>query len=168
VIEVRPERPPDAEAIRRLNRAAFGGDVEAALVDTLRAQAAPLVSLVADDGGSVVGHVMFSPVVLFGHEGLMIMALAPLAVLPALQRRGIGSALAGAGLDRCRELGCQAVVVLGHPAYYPRFGFVPASRFGVASQYAVPDDVFMAMELNPGALQGVSGTVRYHAAFPRS
>jgi len=168
VIEVRPERPSDTAAIRNVNRVAFGGDVEAALVDALRQQAAPVVSLVADEDGQVFGHIMFSPVVLSGHHLLRIMGLAPMAVLPPMQKRGVGTALVRAGIDRCRELDCQAVVVLGHPTYYPRFGFVPASRFGIASEYAVPDDAFMALELEAGALRRVSGTVRYHAAFPRS
>ena len=94
------------------------------------------------------------------------MGLAPMAVAPARQRQGVGSALARAGIAACRDLGFGAVIVLGHPEYYPRFGFVPASRFGLRSEYDVPDDVFMAMELKPGALHGRGpGTIRYHPAF---
>jgi putative acetyltransferase len=93
------------------------------------------------------------------------MGLAPMAVLPAHQRRGVGSSLVRAGLDVCRHRGVDAVVVLGHAAFYPRFGFQPASRFGIRSEYDVPDDVFMAIELRPGALAGPAGLVRYHAAF---
>lgn len=93
------------------------------------------------------------------------MGLAPMAVMPAAQRRGIGSALIRSGLERCAQLGYSAVVVLGHPEYYPRFGFVPASRFGIGCEYEVPDEVFMALELEPGALTGMSGTIRYHPAF---
>jgi putative acetyltransferase len=93
------------------------------------------------------------------------MGLAPMAVLPARQRQGIGSALVRDGLGRCRELGYEAVVVLGHPGYYPRFGFVPASRFGIGCEYDVPAEVFMALELVPGALRGKPGTIRYHPAF---
>jgi putative acetyltransferase len=162
---VRSERPGDIAAIRGVNLAAFGRAVEANLVDALRAQAAPIVSLVADDSGSMTGHILFSPVTLSGSPDLKIMGLAPMAVVPARQREGIGSALVGAGLEACKQLGFGAVVVLGHAGYYPRFGFVPASRFGVASEYDVPDDVFMAVELEPGALRGVSGTIRYHSAF---
>jgi putative acetyltransferase len=164
-MDIRLERVTDVAAIRAVNRAAFETRTEADLVDALRAQATPIISLVADDAGSIVGHILFSPVTLSGHSTLTIMGLAPMAVLPTEQRRGIGSALVPAGLERCAQIGCAAVIVLGHPEYYPRFGFVPASRFGIASEYDVPDDVFMALELEPGVLQGKSGTVRYHAAF---
>lgn len=119
----------------------------------------------ADDGGSIVGHILFSPVTLSGHAELKIMGLAPMAVQPAEQRRGIGSALVRAGLERCRQRGCGAVVVLGHPEYYPRFDFLPASRFDIGCEYEVPDEVFMALEVEPGFLRGKSGTIRYHAAF---
>jgi putative acetyltransferase len=108
---------------------------------------------------------MFSPITLEGQSGVTMMGLAPMAVAPASQRRGIGSALVRAGLEACRQIGCGAVVVLGHPGFYPRFGFVPALRFRIRSDYDVPDDVFMALELQPDALRGRSGVVRYHAAF---
>jgi putative acetyltransferase len=88
-----------------------------------------------------------------------------MAVGPARQRAGIGSALVRAGLERCKLLDAAAVVVLGHPAYYPRFGFVPAAAFGLACEYDVPAEAFMALELRPGALRGAAGTLRYHAAF---
>jgi putative acetyltransferase len=88
-----------------------------------------------------------------------------MAVMPEHQRKGIGSALVRAGLEHCKRLGFVAVVVLGHAEYYPRFGFSPAARFGIRSEYDVPDDVFMAVELQPAALSGKTGTVKYHAAF---
>jgi putative acetyltransferase len=165
MVTIRSETPRDVEAIRRVNRAAFATRFEADLVDALRAQAHPLVSLVADEGGEAVGHILFSPVALTNGAGVNLMGLAPMAVLPALQRRGVGSALVRAGLEACAHLGCAAVVVLGHREFYPRFGFVPASRFGIVSEYDVPDDVFMAIELVPGSLIGRSGTIRYHPAF---
>ena len=93
------------------------------------------------------------------------MGLAPMAVLPDHQRRGIGSALAQLGLQRCKELGFGAVVVHGHPEYYPRFGFVPSRHFGIESEYDVPQEVFMVVQLEPGFLSGVSGTIEYHEAF---
>jgi len=88
-----------------------------------------------------------------------------MAVVPARQRQGIGSALVQEGLDRCRQLGTVVVIVVGHSAYYLKFGFTPASRFGVACEYEVPDDAFMLVELEKGVLRGKSGTVRYHEAF---
>jgi putative acetyltransferase len=134
-------------------------------VDALRSQATPIISVVAHDEGALVGHILFSPVSLTGHDELKIMGLAPMAVVPAQQRRGIGSALVREGLERCRRLGYGAVVVLGHPEFYSRLGFVPASLFGVTSEYDVPDDVFMALELAAGALEGKAGTIRYHPSF---
>lgn len=148
-----------------MNRAAFDTSTEADLVDTLRQQAHPIVSLVAAVDDTVVGHILFSPVTLLPHPTVPIMGLAPMAVLPARQRSGVGSALVQAGLDECRRLGSVAVVVLGHADYYPRFGFARASSFDLASEYDVPDELFMALELHAGALRGTSGTIRYHAAF---
>ena len=163
-MHLRPEVPSDAAAVHEINVAAFGRDEEARLVALLREQARPVVSLVAEEDGTLVGHVMFSPVALHRFTRLM-MGLAPMAVTPARQRRGIGSALVRAGLDRCTDLGAAAIVVLGHPDFYPRFGFVPAALFGLACEYDGPAEAFMATELVPGALQGAAGTVSYHPAF---
>jgi putative acetyltransferase len=162
---IREEHARDAPEIRAVNTAAFGGHAEPDLVAALRTQAQPLVSLVAVDADAVVGHILFSPVTLPSHPALQIMGLAPMAVRPDRQRLGIGSSLVRAGLEACRGLGAGAVVVLGHPAYYPRFGFVAASRFGLRSEYDVPDEAFMAIELTPGALREADGTIRYHRAF---
>ncbi|MDH3509004.1 MAG: N-acetyltransferase [Gammaproteobacteria bacterium] len=164
-MRIRPEDPSDLAAVHAVNEAAFETSAEADLVDALRGKAQPLVSLVAEVAGSVVGHILFSPVTLAGQSGHMLMGLGPMAVIPQHQRQGIGSALVREGLNRCAALGCEAVVVLGHPAYYPRFGFVPASRYGISSEYDVPDDVFMIMELQPGSLRHVSGEVSYDEAF---
>ncbi|MBI4616546.1 MAG: N-acetyltransferase [Planctomycetes bacterium] len=151
--------------MRAVTLAAFPTRAEADLVDALRAGAEPFVSLVAEQGGAIVGHITFSPVTLDALAELRIAGLGPMAVAPAHQRRGIGSALVRAGLDTCRTLGFAAVVVLGHPGFYPRFGFAPSVRFGFRSEYDVPEDVFMALELVPGALRGSTGTARYHPAF---
>ena len=164
-MQIRLEQPADIAAVHAVHQSAFESSLEADLVDALRAQAKPIISVVADDEGSLVAHILFSPVSLTGHDELKIMGLAPMAVVPAQQRRGIGSALVREGLERCRRLGYGAVVVLGHPAFYSRLGFVPASRFGVTSEYDVPDEVFMALELAAGALEGKAGTIRYHPAF---
>lgn len=162
---IRAEEARDRDAVRAVNLAAFETPAEADLVDALREQAEPVISLVAEDHGQVVGHILFSPVTLSGHPDLRIMGLGPMAVAPGHQRSGIGSALARAGIELCSRLGSGAVVVLGHPHYYPRFGFMPSTRFGIRSEYDVPEDVFMILELQPGYLLGASGTVRYHTAF---
>lgn len=164
-MNIRAERPADIAGIRLVNLAAFESSAEADLVDALRKQAAPLVSVVADDGDAIVGHVMFSPVGLTGHPSTRIAGLGPMAVLPERQRQGIGSAMIRAGLGHCKQVGFSAVVVLGHAGYYPRFGFTPASRFGLGSVYDVPDDVFMAVELEEDALTGKAGMIHYHPAF---
>jgi putative acetyltransferase len=169
-VRIRAETPADVDAIRAVNRAAFGTLVEADLVDALRLEASPIISLVADDGGVVIGHVMFSPVSVdaSASDASTLMGLAPVAVLPERQRGGIGGALIREGLAACRLRGVAAVVLVGMPEYYPRFGFVPASRFGLTCEYDVPDDVFMALELEAGALAGRRGLVRYHPAFARA
>lgn len=162
---VRAEQERDRAAVHAVNVAAFETSSEADLVDALREQAEPVVSLVAEDNGVIVGHIMFSPVSLSGHPGLKMMGLAPVAVSPEHQRKGIGSALVRMGLEQCKQLGFVAVVVLGHPEFYPRFGFSPSTRFGIDSEYEVPDEVFMTKELQPAALDGKTGTVKYHAVF---
>lgn len=164
-MKIRREEADDSAAVHTLNATAFESPAEANLVDALRRQAHPVVSLVAEDGQTVVGHIMFSPVSLTGHPDLMIMGLAPMAVMPAHQNKGIGTALLRTGLDECKSLGYGAVVVLGHPRYYPRFGFAPATRFGIGCEYDAPEDAFMVLELQPGYLSGKSGTIKYHAAF---
>ena len=162
---IRPEIENDRDVVYTVNVSAFEAPSEAKLVDILREQAKPMLSFVAEIDEKVVGHIMFSPVSLSTDSGLKVMGLGPMAVTPEHQRQGIGSELVRAGLEKCRLLGFAAVVVLGHPEYYPRFGFVPSSRFGIDSEYEVPEEVFMAMELQPEALTGKSGRVKYHAAF---
>ena len=164
-MRIRAEHMNDLVQIRDVNRAAFGSSAEAGLVDALRTHARPFVSLVATDGDDIIGHIAFSPVTVSSSATAAIAGLAPVAVLPSYQRRGLGSALVHAGLERCAEVGFSAVVVLGHPTFYQRFGFAPASTFGLRSTYDVPVDVFMALELVDGALQGTSGVVHYDPAF---
>jgi putative acetyltransferase len=164
-MHIRPELRGDIRSIRAVNLTAFETSTEADLVDVLRDQADPCVSLVAEEDGIILGHILFSPATLSAYPELKLMGLAPMAVVPGRQRQGIGSALVHEGLTACTKLGVGAVVVLGHAEYYPRFGFTPASRFGLSCEYDVADDVFMAVELEHGILRGKSGTVSYHPAF---
>jgi putative acetyltransferase len=166
VFEIRAEQTADIAAVRRVNEQAFGRTHEAALVDALRVVSHPQVSLVAVADGQVVGHIFFSPVMIESETSTAAaLGLAPMAVLPEYQRQGVGSQLVREGLRACRRIGCNVVVVLGHPEYYPRFGFVPASRKGLRSEYEVPDEAFMVTELEPGALGGQRGLVKYRPEF---
>lgn len=161
---IREETPEDRPAIREVNEMAFGTPEEAALVDRLRADGLVLVSLVACDGGAVVGHILFSelPIETAGRR-VRGAALAPMAVRPDRQRQGLGSALVRRGLEACRALGVEAVVVLGHPAYYPRFGFSAETARHLEAPVSGP--AFMALELTPGVLGGGAGRVGYPPAF---
>jgi putative acetyltransferase len=168
MIEIRPESPADVPAVFRVHQLAFGQDAEPRLVDALRGSSAflPELSLLALDGSEVVGHVLFTRVVVRdGGEAHEALALAPMAVLPSHQNRGIGSALVRRGLEEARALGHRVVIVVGHPGYYPRFGFVPAKPLGIRAPFEVPDEAFFALELQPGALRGVAGVVEYPPEF---
>ena len=164
---VRHERPDDADAVRRVNELAFGQPAEADLVERLRRTCREGLSLVAEEDGAVVGHILFTPVAVeSGTRCVLGMGLAPMAVLPDHQRRGIGSRLVTRGLETLRERGCPFVVVVGHPEYYPRFGFEPASRHGLASQWdGIPDAAYMVLILDAQAMAGVSGVARYRVEF---
>jgi putative acetyltransferase len=159
---IRREEPQDVAAIRFVNEQAFGGSVEANAIDALRDRGAATLSLVAVIDKQVVGHLFFSLVTIESPDrswpGL---GLAPLSVLPDYQRQGIGTALMSEGLEECRRLGHERVIVLGHPAYYPRFGFERASRCGVRFEFEAPDEACMILALQPGALDGVSGVAKY-------
>ena len=165
-VTVRAEEPNDARAIRRVIVAAFKGQLEADLVDTLRRYDKVSASLVATLGHAIVGHVLLSDVALHG-PGLSPRGtgLAPLAVRPALQRRGIGAALMRAAIADAREAGYGFMVLLGDPAYYRRFGFRTAATLGLACEFEAPEEAFMALELAPGALAGAGGLVRYEPEF---
>jgi putative acetyltransferase len=163
---VRPENEEDLAAIRDVNYAAFGRDGESALVDALRARGAIICSLVAEEEGRIVGHVLFSPVTLYTNNDQVEGAgLGPVAVLPAQQRRGIGEALIRAGMAICHEAGYGFAVVLGHPSYYPRFGFRPSRPLGIRWEHDAPEEAFMVMELRSGALFGLSGIIQYQPEF---
>lgn len=162
---IRKEKPGDREAVYAVHSAAFETAAEADLVDKLRDEANPVISLVAVDGDKIIGHIMFSPVSVSGYEDIRIMGLGPMAVLPGRQRSGVGSQLVESGIRECAGLQIGAVVVLGHADYYPKFQFLPAGGFGLDCEYDVPKEAFMARELIEGYLDGITGVVRYHPAF---
>jgi putative acetyltransferase len=166
MLGIRWEQPGDMPAIREVHELAFGRSAEADLVDVLRANGKAVLSLVAVEDDRLVGHILFSPVTIdAGDRAFPAVGLAPMAVLPEWQRRGIGSQLVEAGLLECRNAGYECVVVLGHPTYYPRFGFVPASRYGLKSEYEVPDEAFMVLGWHGGVLRDEGGVVRYQPKF---
>jgi putative acetyltransferase len=163
---VREEKERDHAGVRRVNRLAFGQDEEADLVDQLRSGGYARLSLVAEDDGAVVGHILFSDLPIHTRDGVTVdaLALAPMAVLPSHQRQGVGSALVREGLRLCAERGHRIVIVVGHPDYYPRFGFSAALAKTLASPYS--GEAFMALELAPGALaQASGGEVEYPPPF---
>jgi len=165
---IRPESPADHPAVRSLLTAAFGQTDEAYLVDCIRRAPgyASQLSLVAELNHRIVGHILFSPITIeSSNKATPALALAPVAVIPECQRRGIGSALIREGLSACRAAGHDIAIVLGHTDYYPRFGFTPARDFNIHSPFDVPSPAFMALALTPGALANVSGTVRYPPPF---
>jgi len=166
-IRIRAERPGDIPAVRVVNGRAFEQFVEADLVDRLRAECPEAISLVAESEDQIVGHILFTPALLPGEgETLQGMGLAPMAVLPEHQREGIGSRLVEAGLHILREQSCPFVIVLGHPKYYPRFGFEPASRHGIRCQWeGVPDEAFMILFLDESTRLAARGVARYRDEF---
>lgn len=164
-VAIRNETPGDVASVYAVNRAAFEGTEEATLVDRLRGVASPLISLVAESGDNIVGHILFSPVKVEGISHGLCFGLGPMAVLPANQDAGIGTKLVHHGLASCRALGAEAVFVLGHPDYYPRFGFCLAAPLGLRYKSERFDPFFFVLEMRPGFVADASGLVCYHAAF---
>ena len=161
---IRPETEADWPSIDDVNQQAFGRVDEATLVRRLRDRRLIVISLVAEQDGAVVGHLLLSrlPTVVEG-QPLRAVALAPVTVLPERQRQGIGSRLVRASIEAARELDVAAIIVLGHPRYYPRFGFSVAAAQGLSAPFS--GEAFMALELVPGALAGKAGSVCYPEAF---
>ena len=163
-ISIRPETIDDHPAIAEVNRLAFGQDDEADLVAALRDAGYATLSLVAEVEGQIVGHILFGPLTIVTNRDVAALSLAPMAVRPARQRQGIGSRLIEEGLRKCREAGHKIVIVVGHPDYYPRFGFRAKLAETLSSPFS-GNPAWMALELVPGALQGVAGTVKYPPPF---
>jgi putative acetyltransferase len=165
-LTIRPEESDDYAAIRHVNILAFGQPNEADLVDALRCVGGLTISHIAIQDRDIVGHIAFSPVTISSDTTTIeAIGLGPMAVLPEFQRQGIGSQLVKAGLDTCRQTDYGVVVVLGHPEYYPRFGFTPSKPHGIVWEHDVPEEVFMIKELQQGALTHTQGVVKYRAEF---
>ena len=158
---IRPEIAEDRAKINDVVTAAFGRADEAQLVDLIRQRDQALVSLVAEFEGDVIGHVMISPITLSSRSAGAYGGLAPVSVLPSTQNQGVGSALMRGAIARAKDLGLRALFLLGHPNYYPRFGFEPSH---IDNEYGATD-AFMHLELVPGALDGVTGLAKYVDAF---
>jgi len=159
---IRREQPQDIPEIRDVIIQAFDQEQEASVVDKLRENCNSVLSLVAFTDGKVVGHIFFSPAVIEGRHGRLVgSGLAPLAVLPEYQRKGIGTQLMQTAIARIKEGGCPYIIVIGHPEYYARFGFEQAGRFGINSEWDVPDEAFMILILDKKAMNGITGVARY-------
>jgi putative acetyltransferase len=170
MIKIRHEQSQDLDAVRTLNHEAFGEATEASIVDAIRAVCPDSISLVAVDEGRIVGHIFFSPVIVSGeNRTVQGMGLGPMAVLPECQRRGIGSTLVQAGIAAVLENGAPFIVVLGHPEFYPRFGFSPASCYGLAPQWdGIPDEAFMVLILDATVEAELAGIARYRDEFDQA
>jgi putative acetyltransferase len=164
-VVIRPEADHDQSAIRSVHQMAFEGHAEANLVDALRDDGFAEISIVAEMDGEIVGHILFSPVAIVTKAGTVeALSLAPTAVMPMFQRKGIGTRLVEAGLNVCRERGHRVVVVLGHPEFYPRFGFSAELARPLESPFG-GGEAWMALELVPGALEGIEGPVEFPQPF---
>lgn len=164
MLTVRREQSRDISDIFEINLRAFGREEEGKLVDKLRGRVYPFISLVADEEGRPVGHILFTPVIV-GDTLLKAVGLGPMAVLPEHQGEGAGSALINEGLGVCREEGMEAVFVLGHPGYFTKFGFEHASKMGIYWKSGEFAPYFFMHELVKGALDGAQGEVIFHPAF---
>lgn len=164
---IRQEEKKDRKDIYEVNRLAFGQENESKLIVRIRADSnfVPGLSLVAVTGGKTVGHILLSKIKIIGSSVFETLALAPMAVIPAFQKQGIGSELIKEGMSKAKELGFDSIIVVGHKDYYRRFGFERASKWDIKCPFEVPDEVFMAVELTEKALEGKAGTIEYPEEF---
>jgi putative acetyltransferase len=169
VITIRSEKPEDRPFANSVIEKAFKRDAEARLAEKLRLKSVDHLSLVAEENGTIVGHIMFAPVLIKNGHEVQGMGLAPMSVLPSMQRRGIGTLLVKEGLKILKQKGCPFVIVLGHPGYYPRFGFQPASRFNIKSQWEdLPEEAFRINILDEKVMRNISGTASFREEFSES
>jgi putative acetyltransferase len=170
MITIREEQHQDIHAIHEVNMQAFGQNQEAGLIDTIRRSCNDLISLVAVAQNTIVGHIFFSPVTIESKTKKTIrgVGLAPMAVLPAFQRQGVGTELVRDGIERVRKKGFPFIIVLGHASYYPRFGFEPASHYGIRCEWDVPDIAFMILLLDESQMRESAGLARYLPEFAQA
>jgi len=166
MITIREEQHQDRNAIREVNMQAFGQNQEADLIDKIRRSCNDLISLVALIKRTIVGHICFSPATIESKvKTIQGMGLAPMSVLPAFQRQGIGTELVRDGIERVKKKGFPFIIVLGHASYYPRFGFEPASHYGIRCEWDVPDSAFMILLLDESQMRESAGLARYLPEF---
>ena len=169
-IRIRQEVKEDHKRVYEINKMAFGQENESKLIEKIRKgpNFVPELSLVAEKDNEIVGHILFSKIKIVGESEFETLALAPMAVIPKLQKQGIGGKLIKKGIEKAIELGFDSIIVLGHKDYYPKFGFQQASKWGIKSPFEVPDEAFMAIELTEKALESRAGVVQYPQEFMES
>ena len=168
MVTIRPEKPEDYQLVYDINQKAFNREAEARLVEKLRktSRFIPNLSLVAIKDKKLVGHVLFSIIFIkTDSKSIPVLALAPIAVLPEYQKQGIGSLLIREGIKKCKNLGYKAIILVGYPNYYPRFGFTPAKEKGLNLSFDAPEEAFMVYEIIPKTLKGVKGTIEFPPEF---
>lgn len=168
-VKIRQENKDDINAVFEVNTLAFKQNNEANLVDLLRQSNTfiPELSIVATLDNKIIGHILFTKIKIVNDDKneTESLALAPMAVIPAFQQKGIGGQLIKSGLEKAKELGYKSVIVLGHEHYYPKFGFEPTIKWNIKSPYDVPTTVFMALELVINGLKNTNGIVKYPKEF---
>ncbi|UCE36992.1 MAG: N-acetyltransferase [Thermoplasmata archaeon] len=166
-MKIRQEQKDDYKKVYEINKEAFNQEDESKLIERIRASEGfvPELSLVAEQDNEIVGHILFSKIKIIGEAEYESLALAPMSVVPKLQKQGIGGKLVTTGLEIAKKLGFKSVIVVGHEDYYPRFGFKKASLWSIKYPFEVPDEVFMVIELVEGSLEGKAGCVQYPKEF---